>query len=56
MIIKDNMNWEEAINFCETHECEDCPAVEKRTEFQKKVLHYPCCWNLVEDEEQKIQE
>ena len=46
------MTWEEAIKFCEEHECEECPAFieDKRTDYQKKVLHYHCCWNLVDEE------
>lgn len=48
------MTWEEAIKFCEEHECEECPAFvdNKRTDYQKKFLHYPCCWNLVDKEKQ----
>ena len=46
------MTWEEAIKFCEEHECEECPAYieDKRTNYQTKVLHYHCCWNLVDEE------
>lgn len=47
------MTWEEALKFCEEHECEECPMIEKRTEYQKKCLHIPCCWNLVDKEKQK---
>lgn len=46
------MTWEEAIKFCEEHDCDECPVVEKRTDYQKKVLQYPCCWNLVDKEKQ----
>jgi len=46
------MTWEEAIKFCEEHECEECFVEDKRTEYQKKVLQYPCCWNLVDKEKQ----
>ena len=46
------MTWAEAIKYCEEHECEECSVEDKRTEFQKKVLHYPCCWNLVDEEKQ----
>ena len=49
------MTWEEAIKYCEEHECEECPAFidDKRTDYQTKVLHYHCCWNLV-DKEKKM--
>ena len=47
------MTMTEAVNFCETHDCDECPAVDKRTEYQKKVLHYPCCWNLADGEEKQ---
>lgn len=48
------MTWKEAIKYCEEHECEECPAFteDKRTDYQKKVLHYHCCWNLVDEEKQ----
>lgn len=50
------MTWEEAIKFCEEHECEECPVVEnrqdRRTEYKKRVLQYPCCLNLVDKEKQ----
>ena len=46
------MTWAEAIKYCEEHECEECSVKDKRTEYQKKVLHYPCCWNLVDEEKQ----
>lgn len=48
------MTITEAVNFCETHNCDECPAIEKRTEHQKKVLHYPCCWNLTDGEEKQM--
>lgn len=44
------MNWEEAILFCESHECKDCPVYKTkdcRSDYEKQVLHYPCCINLV---------
>lgn len=42
------MELEEAIKFCEEHECEECPMTEKRTEFEKKALQIPCCFNLLD--------
>lgn len=39
------MTWKEAVNYCEEHECEECPANEKpdrRTVYEAKVLHLPC--------------
>ena len=49
------MTWEEAIKYCEEHECEECPAFieDRRTDYRKKALHYPCCWNLVDDEDEE---
>ena len=48
------MTFDEAIKYCEEHVCEECPVVknrqDKRTEYQKKVLQYPCLWNLVDEE------
>ena len=44
----------EAIKFCEDYECEVCPANELpdcRTNFEKQDLHYPCCINLVDEDE-----
>ena len=44
----------ESVELCENTECENCPIaienLEQRTEFEKKVLHYPCCLNLIERE------
>lgn len=47
------MIWKEAIKYCEEHECEECSVEDRRTEYQKKVLHYPCCWNLLVDKEEQ---
>lgn len=46
------MRPEEAAEFCADHECEECPArdIEYRTEWQKKMLHFPCCYNLMDEE------
>lgn len=47
------MTWEEAIKYCEAHECKDCVAyniADCRTEYEKQVLHMPCCVNLVDEE------
>ena len=46
------MTFEEAIKYCEEHKCEECSVEDKRTEYQKKILQYPCCWNLVDKEKQ----
>lgn len=42
------MTIKEAIIFCETTECEDCPAYgnDKRTR-EEYLNHTPCCINLV---------
>ena len=44
------MTLEEAIKYCEEHECEECPAYEndKRNEFER--MQFACCWNLVTGE------
>lgn len=48
------MTWKEAIKFCEEHDCGECFVKEdKRTEYEKKILQYPCCWNLVDKEEEQ---
>ena len=47
------MTWEEAVAFCENHECEECPQFGRddcRTKYQKVVSHYPCCINLVRED------
>lgn len=46
------MTWEEAIKYCEKHECEDCIVYnvpDCRTEYEKKMRHFPCCINLVDE-------
>lgn len=43
------MTLEEAVKFCEEHECEECPVVDKRSKREKEILHIPCCVNLVEE-------
>lgn len=45
------MTWEEAIKYCEEHECEECIAFNTddcRTQHEKQNLHIPCCINLVD--------
>ncbi len=47
------MTWKEAIKYCEEHECKDCMSYETpdcRTEYEKTVLHAPCCINLVDND------
>lgn len=47
------MTWNEAIKYCEEHRCEDCLAYHTpdcRTEYEKTVLHAPCCINLVDED------
>lgn len=44
------MDWEEAVEYCAEHECDECPAFNSpdyRTEYEKTNLHVPCCVNLV---------
>lgn len=53
------MTWEEAIEYCESHECKDCIYYinnidDCRTEYEKKVLHLPCCINLVDKNLRKL--
>lgn len=46
------MTWEEAIKYCEEHKCKDCityHTTDCRTEYEKTVLHAPCCINLVNE-------
>lgn len=47
------MELEEAVKFCEEHECEECPVelmkLNKLTKHQKEYLHFPFCLNLVDD-------
>jgi len=42
------MNWEEAIKYCEEHECEECIAKEKATNFERND-DIPCCMVLVSE-------
>ena len=45
------MTWEEAVEYCEEHECIDCIAYNMpdcRTKYEKMVLHASCCINLVD--------
>lgn len=47
------MTWKEAIKYCEEHECKECIAydlLDCRTEYEKMVLHAPCCINLVDED------
>lgn len=48
---------EEAIAYCEVHECRECILFNERywdddyrTEYEKTVLHIPCCFNLLDKE------
>ena len=50
-----NMTWKEAIKYCEEHECKYCihyinDIDDCRTEYEKQVLHMPCCVNLVDED------
>ena len=45
------MTLEEAIKYCEEHECEECPVAyenDKRNEFER--MQFACCWNLITGE------
>ena len=49
------MTLDEAIAYCELHECKKCillnekyHAEDCRTEYEKTVLHIPCCFNLLD--------
>jgi hypothetical protein len=45
------MKPKDAIKFCETHECKECPIyiydIEKRSRIEKEDLHVMCCENLM---------
>lgn len=45
------MNYNEAVSYCEEHECEECEIylknMDKRTKKEKEIFHIPCCINLV---------
>ena len=44
------MTWKEAIKYCEEADsCENCPS-DSRTDYEKDVLHFPCCICLVDKE------
>ena len=46
------MTWEEAIEYCETHKCQECLVFnmkDRRTNYEKQTLHAPCCINLVNE-------
>lgn len=44
------MTWEQAVKYCENHECAECyiytKNLDKRT-LREKQSHVPCCENLV---------
>lgn len=47
------MTWKEAVKYCEDHECKDCIAYDLpdcRTEYERTMLHAPCCANLVDED------
>ena len=48
------MTWDEAVEYCETHECAECDVytknLDKRTDDEKKLYHELCCSNLVTEE------
>jgi len=45
------MTAKEAMEYCESHECENCPVYyldnDIRTNYQQKELHYLCAMNLI---------
>ena len=45
------MTADEAVRFCASIECKYCPIyiydIEKRSRYEKEMLHTPCCENLV---------
>ena len=50
------MTEEEAVILCENTECKDCPVIinnmgDWRTHYEKTMLHFFCCLNLVDEEE-----
>lgn len=48
------MTYGEAIHFCEENECSECPAntlPDCRTDLERQHFHYPCCINLVDEQE-----
>lgn len=42
----DNPLWHFAMTFCEKVSCQECPACETRTIYEKEMLHEPCVTNL----------
>ena len=51
------MTWEEAIKYCENTECRECIICnipDCRTEYEKTVLHAPCCINLVDEDLRRV--
>ena len=44
------MTVKEAVEYCESHECENCPVYywdnDIRTKYEQKELHYLCAMNL----------
>lgn len=47
------MTWEDAVKYCEEHECEECIAYDMpdcRRQYEKEMFHTPCCINLVDED------
>ena len=51
------MNWEKAVEYCENHECMECPIyinnLDKRTEKERRA-HIPCVINLVDKDKREV--
>lgn len=51
------MTYDDAVKFCEDHECVECDVylkdLDRRTKHEKENLHYPCCVNLVDTEDEQ---
>lgn len=49
------MFYVEAVEYCEKHECNECPVhilnLDVRTEEEKHGKMIPCCMNLIYNEE-----
>ena len=53
------MTWEEAVAYCENHDCDECPAHgvwDCRSPYERAMLHYPCCMNLVDEKYRRLDE
>ena len=54
----DGMDYDEAVKFCDEHECNECRVyneeIEVRTAHEKHVQHVPCCINLMSEKHRNV--